>query len=251
MIDIEKAEQEFKKYTSKYNMNESNILMKMHHTFRVEQICEKIAISLGLEEEKIKLAKLIGLLHDIARFEQYTKYKTYDDLKSIDHANFGVEILEENNYIRKYVETDKYDYIIKEAIQNHNKYCIKENLDEETTLFCNIIRDADKLDIMYLATFELWENARERIENQMISPEVVQQFMSEQIINREYVKNDIDRVIVNIAFIFDYNFKENYEIIKRNNYIDKTINRFDFKKKETREQMEIIRKIANDYINNK
>lgn len=248
MIDIKKAEDEFKRYSAKYDMSEYKIAMKYYHTFRVENICEKIAISLGLDKEEVNLAKLIGLLHDIARFEQYTRYETYNDLKSIDHGNFGVKILEENNYIRKYVETDKYDYIILKAIENHNKYCIEENLDEKTKMFCNIVRDADKLDIMYLATFELWSDVKGKIESQTISPEVIQQFMSKQIINREYVINDIDRVVVNIAFIFDYNFKENYEIIKKENYIEKTINRFNFKKEETKKQIELIRKIANEYI---
>lgn len=250
MIDIKKAEKEFNNYISKYNMNESNILMKIYHTFRVEEICEKIAISLGLEEEKIRLAKLIGLLHDIARFEQYKRFKTFSDIKSIDHGNFAVEILEKDNYIRKYIETDKYDEIIKKAIYNHNKYSIEANLGKETEMFCKIIRDADKLDIMYLATFELWNEVKESIEKNIISPKVIEQFISKKIINREYVRNDIDRVVVNIAFIFDYNFRENYEIIKKNNYIDKTIDRFNFEKEETRNQIELIRKIANDYIDN-
>lgn len=248
MIDIKKAEEEFKNYSTNYDMNESHIERKVRHTFRVEKICEKIASSIGMSEEKIKLAKLIGLLHDIARFEQYTRYQTYVDLNSIDHANFAVEILKKDNYIRRYIESEEYDDIILKAIEYHNKYAIGNDVNEEEKLFCKIIRDADKLDIMYQATCETWKEIIKDIEKQEISPKVYEQFIKKELIDRNNVENDIDKVVVDIAFIYDYNFKENYKIIRENNYIDKTIERFNFKKDKTKKQMELIRKIANDYI---
>ena len=250
MIDIKKAEDEFKKYANKYDMNISQIQLKYYHTFRVEELCEKIAISLGMNQEEIKLAKLIGILHDIARFEQYTKYKTFSDIHSIDHADLGVEILQKDSYIREYIETDKYDSIIFKAIKNHNKYSIESNLDRKEEIFCKIIRDADKLDIMYLATYDLWKESISEVQKQLISQKVYEQFISKQIIDKRNVQSQLDKVLVNIALIFDYNFKENYKIIKDNDYINKTIDRFDFKDEQTREQMKIIRKIANDYIDN-
>lgn len=251
MIDIKKAEEEFKRYINNYDMNESHIERKVRHTFRVERICEELAILLNMSEEEINLAKLIGLLHDVGRFEQYTRYKTYDDIKSIDHANLGVEILEKDNFIRRYIETKQYDDTILKAIKYHNKYAIGNDVNEEEKLFCKIIRDADKLDIMYQATCETWKEIIKDIEKQEISPKVYEQFIEKQLIDRYNVKNDIDRVVVDIAFIYDYNFKENYKIIKENNYINKTIERFNFKKDVTKKQMEEIKNIANKYINNK
>ena len=53
MIDIEKAEEEFKIYSKSYDMNKHKISMKYYHTFRVEKICGEIAILLGLDQEKI------------------------------------------------------------------------------------------------------------------------------------------------------------------------------------------------------
>jgi len=65
------------------------------------------------------------------------------------------------------------------------------------------------------------------------------------------VKEIIDRVVVITALIFDLNFKDSFKIIKDNEYVEKIFNRFNFKKEETKEQMKLIRKRANDYINNK
>lgn len=250
MIDIEKAEKEFKRYTNKYIIDK-RIERKVYHTFRVEELSEKIAKFLKMNEEEIKLAKLIGLLHDIARFEQYTRYKTFDDIKSIDHGDFGVEILERNNYIRKYIETDKYDDIINKAIANHNKYSLATNLNEKEENFCKIIRDADKLDIMYQATCESWIEQIENIEKQYITLNALEQFTSKQIVDKRYISHDIDRVVVVMGFIYDLNFIGSYKIIKENNYIDKIIDRFNFKMEETKEQMELIRKTVKEYIDNK
>ena len=251
MVNIEKAEEELKIYSKKYDMNEYKISMKYYHTFRVEKICGEIAVLLGLDEEKINLAKLIGLLHDIARFEQYTTYKTYDDLSSVDHGDLAVEILKGNDYIRKYVETDKYDEIIFKSIKYHNKYAIGNDVSEEEKMFCEIIRDADKLDIFYLKVNDPLEIQKEKIENQVITTEVFEQFMLKETIDRKNLKNNIDRIVVLIAFIYDLNFKESYKIVRDNNYIDGIIDLFNFREQDTREKMELIRKTANDFLKEK
>ena len=250
MIDIQKAEEEFKTYTSNFDMNESHIERKVRHAFRVEKICEKIATSIGMNDEEIRLSKLIGILHDIARFQQYTIYKTYDDTKSIDHGEFGVKILESDEYIRKYIETDRFDDIILKSIFNHNKYCISNDTNDIEKIYCKIIRDADKLDIMYEATCEFWKDEEETIQKQEVNKSVIEQFICKEVIDNRNTKQSIDKVIRTIAFIFDLNFRESLEIIKDNNYIDKIVDRFNFTKEETKEQMKLIKKIANDYIEN-
>ena len=37
--------------------------------------------------------------------------------------------------------------IVENAIRNHSAFRIDERLDEYTVMFCNILRDADKVDI--------------------------------------------------------------------------------------------------------
>ena len=251
MIDIKKAEEEFEIYANNYDMNEYKISMKYYHTFRVEKICGEIAVLLGLDQDKINLAKLIGLLHDIARLEQYTQYKTYDDLNSIDHADLAVEILKKDDYIRKYITTDEYDEIILKAIKYHNKYSIGEDVDEEEKLFCEIIRDADKLDIFHIKVNENFVSQKEEIEKEVITKETFEQFVKKEVVDRKNVKNNLDRIIVLIAFIYDFNFMESYKIVKEHNYIDRIIDLFNFKEKDTINKMKLIRKTANEYLEEK
>lgn len=249
-IDIQKAKEEFLKYTENYELENPNIKRKQQHSLRVMQICGEIAKGEGFSEGEVELAKLIGLLHDIARFKQYTEYKTYKDSQSFDHGDMGVEILKDNNYIRNFIQDKEYDDIIKKSIKNHNKYEIEEGLSDIEERFCKIIRDADKLDIFYEAIEMFWHDEKEEIENSEISEDIQEQFYKKRTINRKEIRNNnmINKVVVIIAFIFDINYKTSFQKIQKEKYIDKIIDRFDFKKENTKEVIEEIRKFANEYV---
>lgn len=146
-IDITKAKEQFKKYVQDYDINDDKIRLKVAHIERVAEISETIAKNLNLNEEEIQLAELIGLLHDIGRFEQIRLYHTFMDKDSINHGEFGVKLLFKDGLIRGFIKTDKYDQIIRTAILNHNKSYIQEGLNERELLHSQIIRDADKIDI--------------------------------------------------------------------------------------------------------
>ena len=117
-------------------------------------ISNKIAEHLNLSNEEIQVATLIGLLHDIGRFEQFTRYATFRDRESVDHGDLGVEILKKDSYIKEYIDNEKYIDTIYLAVKNHNKYSIQLNLAERNLLFSKMIRDADKLDILESITIE-------------------------------------------------------------------------------------------------
>lgn len=248
MINLEKAKKEFENYTSKFDLNEQSIKRKVSHTFRVEKQCESIANSLKLNNEEVKLAKLIGILHDIARFEQYTQYKTYKDADSFNHGDYGVEIL--NKDIRNYIDTDEYDKIIKCAVKNHNKYKIEEGLSKKEKLFCDIVRDADKLDILYEILAIFWKEDKDKpnVEYSKISNEVMNQIMEEKPVMRKIGDDDLVKLLCTVAFVFDINFEISLEIIKNENYINNMLNSFDFKEEETKKQIELIKEKINNYI---
>ena len=248
-MEIEKAIEKFIQYTEEYDLNDENIKRKQTHSIRVMNRSKEIAQKLNLTQEEIDLATLIGLLHDIARFEQYKQYHTYRDDLSIDHGDLGVEIL--NKDIRKYIETDKYDETIKLAVKNHNKYKIQEDLSQEQKIFAQIIRDADKIDIFYEAVEMLWKESENLIEESTITDKVF-----EQIINNKQIKSKdkitpIDNVVSVIAFIFDINFKESFKILKQKDYINKVLNRYNIHDYKTKQEIEKIRKLANEYIEQK
>ena len=247
MIDIDKARKTLEEYIVAYDKTNPRIALKAGHIFRVANVSKTIAEELELSEEQIKLAELIGLLHDIGRFEQLRIYDTFSDRDSVDHAELGVKILKENKLLYKFCEDEKYHAIILKAISNHNKFKIAEGLDEETLLQAKIIRDADKIDILNLLQFEKFDTLfkKDNIIDESITEDVLKAFMENKQLDRANLKSNMDIWINNISYIFDIYFKPSFKIIKENDYINKLIDR------TKTEDMEKIRKVANKYIDDK
>lgn len=249
MIDLEKAKKAFIDYTNKYDLNDSNITRKIHHSLRVMDYSTKIAKNLNLTKEQIDLATLIGLLHDIARFEQWKRYGTYNDVKSIDHGDLAVEILEENNFIREFIKEDKYDEIIKIAIKNHNKYKI-EKLEGEKLLQAQIVKDADKLDIFYQIATEYYKKPRVT-ETQNISEDFFEEFKKKQCVHKKANATDLDELVLITSFIYDMYFDYSLKILYNEKFIERIFGQFDFKLPRVKEKVQEIIAQANNYIINK
>ena len=221
-------EEEFKKYVSKFDLNDDSISRKYYHSLRVMNKARKIAESIELSEEYINIATVVGLLHDYGRFEQWKRYHTFADGKSIDHGDLGVEILFDEKEIEKY-DIKKENYrIIYNAIKYHNKLEISEDLTKEEKIICKIIRDADKLDI-----YELLLDGKIVFidDNNPINSEVEKQFFENNSINKKIVKNESNRILLRLAMIYDINFKWSLEYIKNNKIVDKMLELLEDKEK--------------------
>ena len=258
MIDIQKAKIAFKEFLEQYEDKEHlSFKLKVVHTYHVTENARKIAEKLNLEEEDIKLAELIGLLHDIGRFEEL---KVTNELNSIkfDHALYGSKMLFEQEMIRNFIEDNQYDEIIKKAIENHSKLEIEEGLDEKTLLHSKIIRDADKLDNYRVkkderieAIFPTRVNKKEDMEESFLSDKVYETVVNKQCVNIYDRVTPLDFWVCILAFTFDLNFDVTYKIVKENDYINVLVDRFDYKDKETKSRMENIRIIINEFIEKK
>lgn len=254
MIDFIKAEKAFKEYLKQYNLKDGKNKLKVIHTYEVVRLSEQLATKLGLSEEEIKVAKIIGLLHDIGRFEQVKLTEGFIDSSNFDHADYGAEILFEKGMIRQFIEENKYDKIIEKAIYNHNKLKIEDGLNEAELLYSQIIRDADKLDNFRVSSQDEVGDVlacpydAEKIEYDTISPKVFEQFMEQRLIINTDRKTMIDYWICILAFIFDMNFKETLEFIKEKGYVDTIIDRIDYKNPETKQKMEKLRECAKKYL---
>lgn len=258
MMDMLYARKAFKEFLKKYiDQNQPGFELKIVHTYHVLDNAKVIATKLGLNEEDIKLAELIALLHDIGRFEEITFLKQFDSVK-FDHASYGVKMLFDDHLIRDFVEEDSYDEIIKKAISNHSRLSIEEGLDDRTLLHSKIIRDADKLDNFRVkkeeqiqAIFPGRVKDKSDMETSFISDKVYEAIRNRKCVDIHDRTTVLDYWVCVLAFVFDLNFRESYQIVKDNNYINILIDRFDYKDLKTKIQMEDIRNIMNDYIDEK
>lgn len=255
MIDLNNAKKVFDRYTANYDITNPKVLLKIQHTYRVMEMSKKVALSLGLDQENVDLATLIGLLHDIGRFEQLKRYNCFIDSKTIDHARLGVQILFEDGLIKDFgLDTKDYQLVYK-AIDNHNKYKIADGLNKQELLHCKIIRDSDKIDIFntgLLETFEAFlDTTKDKLENDVISEHIYNTFMKSETVLSPTRKTDLDRWVSFLALIFDLNYQYSCTYVYQQDYINRLINRLNYQNNETKKQMDNIKEHANQYLKDK
>ena len=214
----------FEKYVSNYDLNNKDIKRKYTHSYRVMKLSKKYAELLGWNQHDIELATIIGLLHDIGRFEQLKKYHTYNDTISIDHAAYGVKELFEKKHIKNFW-TNEDDYeIIKFAIFNHNKYEIANTKNKRAILHAKLIRDTDKIDILYL--MGTLKEATTFSNNKKISSNIKNDIYHHHPIKLQDRHTENDRILLCYAYAFNIYNNICLEELKKNlieyaNYVDK------------------------------
>ena len=83
-----------------------------------------------------------------------------------------------------------------------------------------------------------------------ITDKVFNDFVNHKtILNADRITN-LDFWISYIAWIFDLNFDASIQLVKEKDYINPFIDYVDCKNEDVKNKMEIIRKIANEFLNN-
>jgi putative nucleotidyltransferase with HDIG domain len=202
----------------------AHIELKREHTLMVCEEIKSLAEEINLSQEKIRLAYVIALFHDIGRFEQFYRFRTFDDSQSLNHAALSVDIIKSDGYLDSIPEN--LHELIFRAILNHNIpfYQVPEN--NETTLFSKLLRDADKLDILRVVTRD---DLRKLVEGKdqsdiyEVSDMILRKFQDHQIVTVDLVRSLNDLRLVRIGWIFDINFHATYEKIKERKFLEKLI----------------------------
>lgn len=233
----------FKKYVSNYDLNDFNLEKKFYHSIRVRNNSETIARSLNLTEKDVKLVSFIGLFHDIGRFPQWKVYHTFDDAISIDHALLSVKVLFDTSSQNIFEISSSDADIIRKAIYNHNKYVIDNHLNEKEKLFAKIIRDADKLDLLYLLGEQ--DLVLEE-DNSEVTDVIHENYWHNQSLKTSKCQTLSDKILFKMAFVFDLNFSKSFEIVDKENMLDNFYNNLKYK-----ERYEKYYWHAKEYVNSK
>ncbi len=235
MTDRKRAQDIFSAYTDKYDPDNSLIRHKITHTLRVADNCERIAKSLDMEKDSVDLAWLLGLLHDIGRFEQVRRYGTFVDSVSVDHAEFGADLLFKEGLIKDFPVENMVSEdlrLLETAIRLHNKLNLPKELDERTRCFCDLIRDADKTDIFRVISQLPFE---ERIgtskglftEAEEAGDAVMQCVREHRCVPRDLRKTRFDGHISHCCMAFELVYPESIRITMEQGYLDRLLSVYD------------------------
>ena len=276
VINRENVINAFAEYVRNYDPSDEKIKLKIDHTYRVAGLCQRIAESLGLSEPDVDIAWLLGMLHDIGRFEQIRRFGTFNDVQSVDHAEFGADLLFKEGLIRKFAEgyyeecelarsgNEEAEQIIKNnehhnkdtgllemAIRQHNKYRVKEDLTERQRMFCDILRDADKVDIFKvnadIPMEIIYDVTTEELKNGIITKEVLESFYKKKTVLKSVRKSAVDHIVGHISLLFELVYKESYRQAKEQGYVYKLL---DFKSDvpEVNAEFDDMRKYVDEFL---
>lgn len=252
MLDIAHARKEFFCYLEQFDGENEKIKLKVIHTDGVVRCAAEIAHRMELKEEDCLLAELIALLHDIGRFEQVKVFDSFEPA-AMDHAAYGADLLfGSRQMIRKFIKEDTWDNIIRESIARHSDFSVGTIEDEKTLLHAKLIRDADKLDNCRVKLEDsirvLLEMDGTEVGKQRISDNVWNTCLNHESVRSEDRRTKMDYWVSYTAYFFDINFAETYSIIREKDYANRIIDRIPYTDPDTKEKMEKLRRILNEYI---
>jgi hypothetical protein len=122
-----------------------NIQLKITHTKKVCEAMALLAVGEGLSEHESRIAAAVALLHDVGRFPQYRRWRTFLDSDSDNHARLAIDVIREEHVLTGIDPAEQ--LLIEEAVRCHNMLTPPAAVRSPTRNYINLIRDADKLDI--------------------------------------------------------------------------------------------------------
>ena len=212
MIDIKKAELAFKEYLKDYNVNDEKVALKIRHTYGVVKASEYLAGAIGLDEDDTNLSRLIALLHDIGRFEQWKLYKTYNDKNSVDHGELSKDILDELDCNELfYIDSEK-AYILKESIRYHTKEY--DGNDKVLEKYIKIIKNADAYSNVFSTASGMQQIF---VSEEGYNKELLDDFTKQKKLHKYSYKSKLDRSLMLAACLYyvEYDFLRK-EIVSAN-----------------------------------
>lgn len=250
VVDRTKARAAFDAYVAPYDASNPRVALKIEHTLRVAELAEKIARAQGFTPAGIDLCWLAGLLHDIGRFEQLRRWNTFSDRTSADHAAIGVDVLFEGGahlddpavvneapapqpsdaafaehnathgalaaFAPEVVADPAAAALIRAAVGHHSAFRLPDELDVLTRAICDVVRDADKIDILRVTCADSVETVLGISEDELlasaISPDAENGFFSHRCLARTERHEPADYLIGLACFTYELVYPASLEI---------------------------------------
>jgi len=208
----------------------ANLKLKEEHSRRTCEEMLYLAGELDLADNQKRIAEVIALFHDIGRFEQFIRYRTYNDGRSVNHCLLGLEVLRETKALEGVERKER--GLIEKAIEYHGLKELPRNLDGECLLFSKLIRDADKLDVLYVVT-DYYRQYRDNPQEFMLelefpdeqgySAELVEKILRGRQIDYGELRTLNDAKLLQLGWVYDVNFTVVLKRIKQRRFLEMLI----------------------------
>ena len=220
-------EQEFASYAKSFFTSDEtvtrNLRLKLAHSFRVRNEMAKLVEVEGFSPDETCLALRAALLHDLSRFEQYSRFRTFKDLDSFDHGERSAELAVSLHMIDDLADDEQADVLT--AIRAHNKLRIPVGITPRANLLAKAIRDADKLDILPILLGYLKDPENKSIvfgldPEPELSPVVRDTLLRGETPNHRDMRTVCDFLAGKLLWTHDLNFGWTRREFRRRGYIE-------------------------------
>lgn len=132
--------------TSQAALDPAPLELKLAHTLNVLANAASICAMENLPGPLAKSSLLAALYHDLSRFDQYLQYGTFKDRDSRNHGAWSVKLLKHHHRLAALPPDMSQAVLI--AVGMHNRMAVPDAVTGPERIACQVVRDADKLDIL-------------------------------------------------------------------------------------------------------
>ena len=203
-----------------------NIRLKIEHTRKVCAAMACLSAGEKLSEDESRTAAAIALLHDVGRFPQYRRWRTFLDSDSDNHARLAIDVIREEHILDDIAAPEQ--ILIEEAVRFHNLLAPPARFHSPTRLYIDMIRDADKLDIWRVFVELLAQRPEDRpsaatmgLEDLpgTVSDACIDALNSGSIVHLENIKCVNDFKLLQISWVYDLTFATSRRLLLERGYI--------------------------------
>ncbi len=203
-----------------------NIRLKIEHTRKVCAAMAQLSGGEGLSENESLIAATVALLHDVGRFPQYRRWRTFLDSDSDNHARLAIDVIREENILAGIDPAEQ--ILIEEAVRFHNMLAPPARIKSPTRSYINLIRDADKLDIWRVFVELLAQPPEERASAATLGLDDLPGIVSEEciaalhygsIVRLDTIRCFNDFKLLQISWVYDLTYATSRRMLLERGYI--------------------------------
>lgn len=224
-----------------------NLAMKQEHTARVVELVSSLAEAEGLTKEMVHLCRITAWLHDVGRFPQFFHYRTFSDAQSCSHAELSVRESELGPL--SWLCPDE-AHLVRTAVALHSAYALPADLTGQIRLVCQLLRDADKLDIWQIVLQHYEEGTPPQSQAlgadlalEGWNPTFVEALLASRCAVTADKKSITDLRLLQLGWVFDISSTYAYRYIWQQGYIERLLAFL-----PAHEAMNRIRRHLRDYL---
>ena len=156
----------------------------------------------------------------------------------------SARVLFDEGHIAEYLDDRTQDEMLRTAVAWHSAYRLPDGLDARTLQFCQILRDADKVDILRVNVEtpmeEIYNVSTEALQQSPVSPAVLQAFYEHHCVLRSLKQYPADNVVGHASLVFELCYPESLRAVAEQGWLWKLLDR-PFTDPDTARAMDALR----------